>query len=75
MEYGCGLGSSSLTVRLWISGRSNDLEMGIRDWHIIQSCSVHSDRLVYEGVVCNSLSSLSFVQMMMSSISKIILST
>lgn len=53
MEHGSGLISSPLTFRLWIFGRSNDLEMGIRDWHIIQSCSVRSDRLVFERVVCN----------------------
>ena len=60
MEYGCGLSSSPLTVCLWISGCSNDLEMGIRDWHVIQSCSFYSDRLVYERVVCNPFSSLRF---------------
>ena len=53
MDYGCCRGASPVTVRLWIFGRSNDMEMGIRDWHIIQSCSVRSDRLVHERVVCN----------------------
>ena len=53
MDYGCSRIAPPVTIRLWIFGRSDDLEMGIRDWHIIQPCSVRSDRLVYGGVVCN----------------------
>jgi hypothetical protein len=53
MDYGCCRIASPVAIRLWIFGGSNDLEVGIRDWNIIQSCSVRSDRLVYERVVCN----------------------
>jgi hypothetical protein len=60
MDYGCCRVASLVTIRLWIFGRSNDLEMGIRDWHIIQSCSVHYDRLVYERVVWKPLSFAQF---------------
>ena len=74
MDYGCSRVASPVTIRLWIFGGSNDMEMGIRDWHIIQSCSVRADRLVYERVVCNRFFySLSFVQL--TSIYKIIFST
>ena len=58
MDYGCCRIPSPVTIRLWIFSRSNDLEMGIRDWHIIQSCSVRSDRLVHGRVVCNRFFSL-----------------
>ena len=66
MEYGCGLSSSPLTVRFWISSSSNDLEMGIRDWHTIQSCSVRSDRPVHERIVCNRFLRSVFIQLVTS---------